>query len=139
MSGDLTSSLLDIGVKIALVALGGLFGASITAYVSRSKLRRLLRSLLRQIQVTAKLAQAAFSPGEAALCISQLEAAIKLLQDFVGAGVRGADWSAGVACLERTKLAAARTAAEAPAEASGSAVLLRKEAESLSHWLSSVT
>jgi hypothetical protein len=82
MSGEVANSLLDVGVKISLVALGTLFGASLTAHVSRVKLRRLLRSLLRQIQVTAKLAQAAFSPEEAALCIPQLESAIKLLQEF---------------------------------------------------------
>lgn len=139
MSGEAINTLLDIGVKIALVGLGALFGASLTAYVSRAKLRRLLRSLLRQIQATAKLAQTAFSSEEAALCIPQLESAIKLLQDFVGAGVKGADWNTGLACLENTKLAASRTASTPPPEASGPASLLRGEAESLTKWLSSVT
>ena len=138
MSAEVINPFIDIGVKITLVALGALFGASLTAYVSRLKLRRLLLSLLRQIHATAKVAQSAFSPEEAALCIPQLESAIKLLQDFVGAGVRGADWNTGLACLEQTKLAASRTAATPPAEASGPASLLREKAELLTNWLSAV-
>ena len=138
MSIDAINPLLDVGVKIGLVALGTLFGASLTAYVSRLKLRRLLRSLLRQIRATATLAQAAFSPEEAALCVPQLESAIKLLQDFVGAGVKGADWNIGLACLEQVKLAASRTASTPQAEASEPASLLRGDAGSLTKWLSTV-
>ena len=139
MSNEVISIFLEVGVKVSPVALGALFGASLTAYVSRLKLRRLLRSLLEQIRATAKVSQGAFSPEEAALCIPQLECAIKLLQDFVAAGIKGADWNGGLACLERTKLAASRTAATPAAAASGPAALLRGEAESLTRWLAKVT
>ena len=139
MSNEVIAPLLEVGVKISLVALGALFGASLTAYVSRLKLRRLLRSLLGQIQMTAKVSQGAFSPEEAALCVPQLEGAIKLLQDFVAAGLKGADWNSGLACLEKTKLAASRTASTPAAAASGPAALLRGEAESLTRWLATVT
>ena len=138
MSGEAISSILDAVIKIGLIGLGALCGAALTAYVSRMKLQRLLRSVLRQIQITARLAQSAFSPEDAALCIPQLESAGKLLQDFVGAGISGADWSAGLACLESARLAASRTASTPAAEASGPASLLRREAESLSQWLSTV-
>ena len=130
--------LVEVGVKIGLLILGALFGASVTAYVSRRRLRRLMRSLLHQIQLTAKVAQGAFSPEEAALCIPQLDSAIRLIHDIIGAGVGGADWNVGVACIERTKLAASRAATTPPAEASGPASMLRGEAAALMRWLSTV-
>lgn len=138
MNSEMMVPLVDVAVKIGLLALGAAFGASLSTYLSRLRLRRLLRSLLRQVHAAARLAQGAFSPEEAALCLPQLESAIKLLQDFLAAGVKGADWNSGLACLERTKLAADRTASTSAALASGSALLLRSEAESLDAWLRNV-
>lgn len=130
--------LVDISVKIGLLILGAALGASLSAYLSRLRLRRLLRSLLRQVHAAVKVSQGTFSPEEAALCLPQLESAIKLLQDFVAAGVKGADWNNGLECLERARLAANRTASSSVALASGPASLLRGEAESLNAWLKTV-
>jgi hypothetical protein len=138
MTDAAINPILEIGVKIGLVALGALFGAALTAYVARLKLRRLLHSLLRQIRATAKVAQAAFSPEEAALCVPQLESAARLLQDLISAGVKGADWNAGLACLENARLAASRAASTSPEDAVVPTSALRGEAASLTNWLSTV-
>jgi hypothetical protein len=138
MNGETVNPLVDIAVKIGLLGLGAIFGALISAYTARIRLQRLLRNLLRQLHATVRLSQSAFSPEEAALCIPQLESAAKLLQDFVAAGIKNGDWNVGLACLERTTLAASRTASTPASSASGPATLLRSEAESLAKWLATV-
>jgi len=130
-------SLLDTVAKISFTLLGALVGASLTAYSSRLKLRRLRPALERRILISANACKDAYSTAEAAACIPQLDSAIQFAQDVIGAGLSQSHWQTGVARIEAVKMAATRVTSAPPDFAADALKTLREEGKSLLSWVTS--
>jgi hypothetical protein len=138
MSEPCISPIIDVVVKIGLVGLGGLIGASINMYIARARLRLVIPNFISQIEASAVLCKNAFSQVEAEACISPLERAAELAHTFLAAGLSTKQWSARLTQIQAAQLAASAAARANIEEIALAAAKLRSEGAKLAEWSKSL-
>jgi hypothetical protein len=138
MSPPEAAPIADMLVKVGLALLGALFGAAVSTYIARKRLRRLLPFTIRQLRDAAHACTMAYSPAEAAASSAMLEAASKLALELVAAGINLTQWQMGGQYLRDAQLAASAAATSASNDAPRTTSLLRQQGGKLRAWVESI-
>lgn len=131
MTGACEPTLIDTVAKLGFAVIGALVGASVAAYASRLKLRRLEPAIERRIRSAASACASAYSASDASACLPQLDSAVQFAQDVIASGYCPIRWQAQIGRLEDLRQAAAAISGLAPDLAPAALGRLRKKAEAL--------
>lgn len=128
----------DAIVKILLVLLGALVGASITRYHTRRRIRCLMPVAVFQLEKAAEACASAFSITEAAAAGLALEHARQFATEVLVAEVDRKQWLEGARLVEQTRIATGRVAVEGDRAAVETTQALRDAADALRGWVTMI-
>lgn len=126
--------LADTFVKIGLTVLGALVGASVTAYVARTKLHRLTPSIRHQVQALSMQLKATYSASEAAACATQIDPVLQTANEMIAANIAKKTWQQGLVVLRDAKQAALHVSAAAPELVPDATQRVRDHGAKLASW-----